>query len=676
GGVYEIYDEGYKAKRLEVGAVIGAVPRKNVVRQKPQPGDVILLLGGKTGRDGIGGATGSSKIHTEKSCENASEVQKGNPVIERKIQRLFRNPAVTKLIKKCNDFGAGGVCVAIGELADSLEINLDAVPKKYEGLDGTEIAVSESQERMAIVIAPEHVSEFMTFCKEENIEVTCVAHVTDSGRLVMKWREQEIFSVSREFLDTNGARQAVKAQIAPADLSFFDEQVLYDSQKTALTNTLQDLNVCSKKGLSEHFDSTIGAGTVVMPFGGKNMITPPCAMVAKIPVLDGETSTCSIMSYGYNPNLTKKSTFHGGLYAVLESLAKIVAVGGDYTTVRLSFQEYFERMSDAKSWGKPLSALLGAFLAQKKLCTPAIGGKDSMSGTFKDLHVPETIISFAVTAEKAQYIITPELKANDSYIVLVDIKQDSNHIPDFDDVKKKYSHIYALNKKGNIVSAQAVGFGGIIASLATMAMGNAVGFEILTDMNILCEKPGAILLEVKNPAVLDGLDYTLIAKANDTQAITFIDGESISIDECIALYEKPLESVFRTKVCTEEPVKNILFSQGTSLKAVKSIAQPRVFIPVFPGTNCEYDTKHAFEKAGATADVFVFRNTHTDDIAYSVREFVTRINNAQMIALPGGFSAGDEPDGSAKFIAAVFRNPDITQAVHKMLYERDGLMLG
>ncbi len=678
GGVYEIYDEGYKAKRMEVGAVIAAAPMENVVRIHPEAGDVILLLGGRTGRDGIGGATGSSKVHTEKSVEkSSSEVQKGNPVTERKIQRLFRNPDVTTLIKKCNDFGAGGVCVAIGELADSLEINLDLVPKKYEGLDGTELAISESQERMAIVIEPQNVEKFLAYCEEENLEAVKVADVNDSGRLVMKWRGKEIFSVERAFLDTNGATSEMNANVKTADLSFFNEEnYAYSSQKDALIDVLSDINVCSKKGLSENFDSTIGAGTVVMPFGGKNMITEPCGMVAKIPVLNGETNTCSLMTYGYNPKLMKKSTFHGGIYAVVESLAKITALGGDYSACRLSLQEYFERLTDETSWGKPLSAILGAYLAQKEIGTGAIGGKDSMSGTFKDMKVPETLISFAVTTEKTGNIITPELKNTNSTIVLVDIEKDENFVPNFNNLHSQYSKVYGIMKDGKVLSAKAVSFGGVIATLAKMAMGNSIGFDLTTDMNIKAEKIGALVLEVADESVLSGINYTVIAKTNDKSAINFNDGQAISLSDVIKNYEEPLESVFKTDAPISGDVKNISFTGGNTIKREILGAKPRVFIPVFPGTNCEYDTKRAFDNAGGIGEVFVFRNTNPGDIDYSVNEFVKRINNSQIIAIPGGFSAGDEPDGSAKFIASVFRNPKITDAVHDMLYKRDGLMIG
>ncbi len=679
GGVYEIYDEGYKAKRLEVGAVIGAAPIENVVREKPQAGDMILLLGGRTGRDGIGGATGSSKIHTEKSVEkNSSEVQKGNPIVERKIQRLFRNADVTKLIKKCNDFGAGGVCVAIGELADSLEINLDVVPKKYDGLDGTELAISESQERMAIVIEKQNVAKFEEFCKEENLEVTHVATVTDTGRLVMKWRDKAIFSVTREFLDTNGAKQTTDVIVKKQNVATFTEcgKSKTKTQKQSLVEALQNLNVCSKKGLSENFDSTIGAASVVMPFGGKNMITEPCAMVAKIPVLGAKTDTCSIMSYGYNPDLTKKSTFLGGMYAVIESLVKILAVGGNYANARLSFQEYFERMTKEESWGKPLSALLGALKAQKELGTAAIGGKDSMSGTFKDMNVPETLISFAVVTEKASKIITPELKSTNSSIVVVNFKKDDNGIPLWDDLHAKYSAIYKLMQEGKILSAKAVTFGGQIAALTKMAMGNSIGFELTCCCTMTKEKIGAIVLEVEDVAILEGIEHKLIAKTNTSSVITFKDKETISLAECMELYEKPLESVFRTNAPVEGSTQKISYTGGSTIKSSIKIAKPRVFIPAFPGTNCEMDTKHAFDRAGADASVFIFRNTNEGDIDYSVDQFVKHINNSQIIALPGGFSAGDEPDGSAKFITCVFRNPKIMEAVHNMLYKRDGLMLG
>ncbi|MFI3116150.1 MAG: phosphoribosylformylglycinamidine synthase [Clostridia bacterium] len=676
GGVYEIYDQGYKAKRMEVGAVIASAPFSNIVRIKPENGDAILLLGGRTGRDGIGGATGSSKEHNEQSVtKSSSEVQKGNPVTERKIQRLFRNPNATTLIKKCNDFGAGGVCVAIGELADSLEINLDLVPKKYDGLDGTELAISESQERMAVVIAPENVEKFKDLCKIENIEVTHVANVTDTGRLVMKWRGNEIFTVKREFLDTNGAKAETNVIVDKMSTEFFDEKnYTYTSDKNCLVDILSDINVCLKKGLVENFDSTIGAGTVLMPFGGKNMLTEPDGMVAKIPVLKGETTTCSLMTYGYNPNLTKTSTFHGGVYAIIESIAKIVALGGDYRTVRLSLQEYFERMTDDCSWGKPFSAILGAFYAQKHLKIPAIGGKDSMSGTFKDMKVPETIISFAVTSENVSNIISPEFKNTNSKVALINFKRDENNLPNFDDLDKKYSLIYKLIKENKILSAKTVTFGGVGATIAKMSMGNSVGFEFLADVNLKMPLIGAIAVEIADESVLSSIDYILLGKTSEKAEISFKNGEKIAISECIDLFTKPLEQVFKSKIDAFGEVSNVSYDKGTIIVAKNKIAKPKVFIPVFPGSNCEYDTARAFEKAGAEAEIFVFRNLSGQDIEESIEYMAKAIKKAQIIAIPGGFSAGDEPDGSAKFIASVFRNEMIKNATLDTL--QDGLMIG
>lgn len=680
GGVYEIYNKGYKAKRLEVGAVIGTAPFSNIVREKPEEGDIIILLGGRTGRDGIGGATGSSKEHTEQSITKSfSEVQKGNPVTERKIQRLFRNENVTKLIKKCNDFGAGGVCVAVGELADSLDINLDKVPKKYNGLDGTELAISESQERMAVVISKENVLEFKKLCSVENLEATEVATVTNTGKLVMKWREKEIFSIERQFLDTNGAKSQTDVHSKEMIHDFFlDENYKYKSEKEALKDVLSDINVCCKKGLSENFDSTIGANTVVMPFGGKNMITEPDGMVAKIPVLKGESNTCSIMTYGYNVDLTTSSTFHGGLYGIIESVAKVVALGGNYKNVRLSLQEYFERMTDKYSWGKPFNALLGAFYAQKHLQIPAIGGKDSMSGTFKDMKVPETIISFAVTCEKVHNIITPEFKKDNTTIAFICFNTDSNFIPDFKDLDDKYSNLYTLISQGKILSAKAVSTGGIIATVSKMAMGNSIGFEFSENININLVKPyiGGIVVEVKDISLLENIENIVIGYTNNSEEITFSNKESISIKECIEIYTKPLESVFPTKVDGVGEVENVTYNKGMLLKKSSEIIKPKVFLPVFPGTNCEYDTEKAFAKEGANTEHFVFRNLSKNDIDQSIEYMVNSINNSQIIALSGGFSAGDEPDGSAKFIASVFRNKRIEEAVHNMLYERDGLIIG
>lgn len=680
GGVYEIYDEGYKAKRMEVGAVISAAPFENIVREKPEAGDVVLLLGGRTGRDGIGGATGSSKEHTEHSITKSfSEVQKGNPITERKIQRLFRDKNITKLIKKCNDFGAGGVCVAVGELADSLDIYLDNVTKKYDGLDGTELAISESQERMAVVVAKENAGKFIELCSIENLEATEVATVTDTGRLIMKWRGKDIFSVSREFLDTNGAksRTGVHSKDMPKDF-FISENYSYSNEKQALTDLLSDINICSKKGLSENFDSTIGANTVLMPFGGKNMITEPDGMVAKIPVLNGETNTCTIMTYGYNVNLTKSTTFHGGLYAIIESVSKVVALGGDYTKIRLSLQEYFERMTDEHSWSKPFNALLGAFYAQKHLKIPAIGGKDSMSGTFKDMKVPETIISFAVACEKVGNIISPEFKKATSTVGFLNFETDEDFIPNFEDLNTKYSKLYELIKEKKILSAKAVSNGGILTTVTKMAMGNTVGFAFDKNIDINLVQPyiGGIVIEVSDPSILEKLDCKLIGATNDTNNITFTNDETISIYECIEIYTKPLESVFPSKMDGTGKVENISYTSGMLIKKTTKIVKPNVFLPILVGTNCEYDTQKAFEKANANVDSFVFKNLTKNDIEQSIEHMVNSINQSQIIGLSGGFSAGDEPDGSAKFIASVFRNERIQEAVHKMLYERDGLMIG
>ncbi len=678
GGVYEIYHDGYKAKRMEVGAVIGTAPFENIVREKPEAGDVILLLGGRTGRDGIGGATGSSKEHTEQSVTKSfSEVQKGNPVTERKIQRLFRNKDVTTLIKKCNDFGAGGVCVAVGELADSLDIDLDKVTKKYEGLDGTELAISESQERMAVVVAKENVAKFEELCAVENLEVGEVATVTDTGRLVMKWRGKDIFSVERAFLDTNGAKSHTNVTSEKVSTAFFKpESYAYTNEKQALIETLSDINVCCKKGLSENFDSTIGGNTVLMPFGGRNMITDPDGMVAKIPVLTGETTTCSIMTYGYNPVLTHASTFHGGVYAIVESVAKVVALGGNYKNIRLSLQEYFERMTDEASWGKPFNALLGAFHAQKHLKIPAIGGKDSMSGTFKDLKVPETIISFAVTTEKNSTIVSPELKSTKSHVVLIDFLRNDNFMPDFVDLDQQYTTLHTLMQEKKILSSKVVTTGGILAAITKMALGNDVGVTLKSDRNLIQPFIGSILVEVEDLAVLKDLRHEVVAATNDMSKITFTNGDVMPLEECMEIYTKPLDHVFPRKKNGTGAVESIAYTNGMQLKKSTKIVKPQVFLPVFPGTNCEYDTARAFEKANACAETFIFRNLTKSDIEQSIAHMVKQIKESQIIALSGGFSAGDEPDGSAKFIASVFRNEEIQEAVHDLLYKRDGLMIG
>ncbi|SHK20378.1 phosphoribosylformylglycinamidine synthase [Paramaledivibacter caminithermalis] len=689
GQVAEIYDEGFLAKRMEIGAVIAAVPKENVRREKAVEGDLILLVGGRTGRDGCGGATGSSKEHTEESIFTCgAEVQKGNPPTERKIQRLFRRPELTKLIKKCNDFGAGGVSVAIGELADSLEIDLDKVPKKYEGLDGTELAISESQERMAVVIDKNDLDKFKEIAKEENLEVALVARVTDTGRLIMKWRGESILDISRDFLNTNGVKQRTKAKVIEPSKkdNYFDSTASeYKGKeiKAAWIENLKDLNVADQKGLVERFDSTIGAGTVLMPFGGKYSLTPTEGMVAKIPVLDGETNTCTIMTYGYNPRLAKWSPFHGAVYAVIESISKVVALGGNYKGIRLTLQEYFEKLGDDKEkWGKPFSALLGAFYVQKKLMIPAIGGKDSMSGTFKDLNVPPTLVSFAVDIADARAIVSPEFKRENSYVVLIPLKKDERNIPNFDKLDKNYSKIYELIQDKKILAADAVRIGGIAATVSKMAFGNKIGLKFLDQMEaqqLFKADYGSMILEIDSKEDLDkllsGIEYKILGRTQEKRAID-INGVTIDLDEAIIAFREPLKDIFPIKEDAEGEPETIAYEKGSIKKSSVKIAKPRILIPVFPGTNCEYDTARAFERAGGIAETMVFRNLTPRDIEKSIEEIVQKIDNSQIIALPGGFSAGDEPDGSGKFIATVFRNPRVKEAVMKLMKHRDGLMLG
>jgi len=716
GQVAEVYDEGFVAKRMEIGAVIAAAPKRNVVRKAPAPGDVVILVGGRTGRDGCGGATGSSKEHTEESILTCgAEVQKGNPPEERKIQRLFRNPGVSTMIKKCNDFGAGGVSVAIGELTDGLEINLDAVPKKYEGLDGTELAISESQERMAVVVAREDAARFIAFAREENLEATEVAVVRANPRLKMMWRGQTIVDISREFLNTNGVKQTTKVHVAaPAeDRDFFRtvpagvEKELAGAEnpadaknpahrkdpagaagpaalKKAWLANLQDLNVCSQKGLVERFDSTIGAGTVLMPFGGKYQATPAEGMAAKIPLLAGETKTGTVMTYGYNPQLAKWSPFHGALYAVIEAAAKVVACGGDYKNIRLTLQEYFEKLGqDAARWGKPFSALLGAFYAQKKLGIPAIGGKDSMSGTFKDLNVPPTLVAFAVDVVDVEKVISPEFKRVDSKVVLVPMVRDEHELPDFAVLEKNFAKITELIQAGRVLAAQTVRYGGLAAAVSKMSFGNKIGmaFDGSADMrSLFAPDYGALVLEMAESedlaAVFGPVEYRVLGSTQENAAIN-VNGGEISIDEAFAAWEQPLEKVFPTRT---EPVSGqpgqVLYDRRNTGKPAVSVARPGIFIPVFPGTNCEYDSARAFEKAGGAVETLVIGNLSAAEIEHAVDAMVKGIENAQIIMLPGGFSAGDEPEGSGKFIATVFRNPRVKEAVMKLLKQRDGLILG
>lgn len=690
GQVAEVYDEGFVAKRMEIGAVIGAAPKSNVVRGKPAEGDVIILLGGRTGRDGCGGATGSSKEHTEESIVSCgAEVQKGNPPTERKIQRLFRKPEVSRLIKKCNDFGAGGVSVAIGELADGLFIDLDVIPKKYEGLDGTELAISESQERMAVLVAAEDAHKFISYAAEENLEAVIVAVVTGDNRLRMQWWGQTIVDISRDFLNTNGVKQRTNVVVKAPEAESYFEKLQKDASKAGnlkelWLENLGNLNVCSQKGLVERFDSTIGRGTVLMPFGGKYQETPAEGMVMKLPVLDGETNTATLMTYGYNPQLSKWSPFHGALYAVVEAVAKVAALGGDYSKIRLTLQEYFEKLGkNPEKWGKPMSALLGAYYAQMMLGIPAVGGKDSMSGTFKDMNVPPTLVAFAVDVAKADKIVSQEFKKAGSTVVLLRADRDEYELPDFEKLHKIYSKVYELIDKGLVLSSGTVKMGGVAAAVSKMCFGNMIGFAFYgnyDEKKLFTPDYGSIILELEqghDPESLFGdVDYELIGHTQSNEAIT-VNGMVIELEQALRAWKKPLEKIFPT--VTEETggkPQNILYDRQNSAKSSIKIAKPRVFIPVFPGTNCEYDTARAFEIAGGVPEMLVFRNITPSDIEASIKEMVRLIGNSQIIALPGGFSSGDEPEGSGKFIATVFRNPEVKEAVMKFLKEKDGLILG
>ena len=686
GQVAEIYHPGYVAKRLELGAVVAAAPKDNVVRRRPVPGDIIVLIGGRTGRDGCGGATGSSKEHTETSIDTcSSEVQKGNAPTERKIQRLFRNPDVSRKIVRCNDFGAGGVSVAIGELADGLDIDLDLVPKKYEGLDGTELAISESQERMAVVIEEKDREEFLRLCNEENLEAVVVAKVTDENIMRLKWRGDTIVELSRDFLNTNGVTSHTKAKVVePKEENYFETSVnKYQGKdfKTVAEEILTDLNVCSQRGLVEMFDSSIGSNTVLMPYGGKTQGTPQEGMVGKIPVLEGETNTVSLMTFGYNPYLTTFSPFHGGMYSVIEALAKITALGGDASKVRLSMQEYFERMNSEEAFGKPLAALLGAYEVQRAFEIPAIGGKDSMSGTFKDLKVPPTIVTFAVVADKVQNIVSSEFKKAGSKLVEILHNRKDGDMPNLEELKTNFAKVKELINKGLVLSSSSVRFGGLIENLAKGSFGNEIGVKInseLTVKDLVEPSYGSIVLEVEEDTIkeLEGVSYRVIGETTEDYSLVYGD-EKLDINELRKSWDSTLESVFRTEAKIEETKIDMpLYEAKEKVSPVIKIAKPKVFIPVFPGTNCEYDTSREFKKAGAETDIFVFRNGNAHEVEESIEEMVKRINTSQMIMLSGGFSAGDEPDGSGKFISAVFRNEKIKEAVHEMLKNRDGLMLG
>ena len=685
GAVKEIYHPDYVAKRMEIGAVMGAAPRRAVIRENSDPGDIIILLGGRTGRDGIGGATGSSKVHTEASIEVCgAEVQKGNAPTERKIQRMFRREEVSHIIKKCNDFGAGGVSVAIGELAPGLQIDLDKVPKKYAGLDGTEIAISESQERMAVVVDPKDVDTFLKFANEENLEAIPVAVVTEEPRLVLNWRGKEIVNISRAFLDTNGAHQetSVEVEIPSKDGNLFEERPDVTDVKKKWMDTLADLNVCSQKGLVEMFDGSIGAGSVFMPHGGKYQLTETQSMVAKVPVQNGKTETVTMMSYGFDPYLSSWSPYHGAAYAVTESVAKIVATGGDYKKVRFTFQEYFRRMTeDPKRWSQPFSALLGAYAAQIGFGLPSIGGKDSMSGTFNDIDVPPTLVSFAVDVAKVKDVITPELKKAGSKLVWLRAPKDSYDLPDYPALMEQYDKLHQDIQAGRVISAYALDRHGIAAAVSKMAFGNGMGVKIehnLDPRDFFAPAFGDIICEVPDGKVGElAITYTVIGEVTDNAKFTYGDTE-ITLKEALSTWEGTLENVFKTAAGTEDVKADdgSLYKADSIYVCKHKVAKPRVFIPVFPGTNCEYDSTRAFERAGAEVDVKVFKNLTAEDIHDSVELFEKAIDQAQMIMFPGGFSAGDEPDGSAKFFATAFQNEKIKEAVMKLLNERDGLALG
>ena len=683
GYVKELYHPDYVAKRMEIGAVIAAAPRSAVKRENSDPGDIIVLLGGRTGRDGCGGATGSSKVHTEQSLESCgAEVQKGNAPTERKMQRLFRRPEVTKLVKKCNDFGAGGVSVAIGELADGLKVSLDKVPKKYEGLDGTELAISESQERMAVVLDPKDVKQFLEYAEEENLEAVEVAVVTKEPRLVLEWRGKDIVNISRAFLDTNGAHQETSVLVdIPDEKDNYLEKVSVEDVKTKWLNTLSDLNECSQKGLVERFDGSIGAGSVYMPYGGKYQLTETQSMVAKLPVLKGKCDTVTMMAYGFDPYLSKWSPYHGAMYAVTDSVAKIVAAGGDFNNIRFTFQEYFRRMTeDPERWSQPFSALLGAYEAQLGFGLPSIGGKDSMSGTFEDIDVPPTLCSFAIDVAKESDIITPEFKADGNVLVRFDIEKDKYDLPVFEQIKKLYDGIHKLIGKGVIVSAYVLDGKGLVPAVCKMAFGNKLGFELegsLTKEELFAPAYGCIVAEVPADRLADiDVAYTKVGEVKDNAKFVYND-VVITVDEALKVWSDKLEDVFPTKAVKDTtPVESKLYKADSVYVCKNKVAKPTVFIPVFPGTNCEYDSTKAFERAGADVIVKVFKNLDAAGIRESVDEFEKAINKSQIIMFPGGFSAGDEPDGSAKFFATAFRNAKMKEAVEKLLNERDGLALG
>ena len=684
GLVNEVYHPNYVAKRMEIGAVVAAAPKENVKRLTSDPGNVIILIGGRTGRDGIGGATGSSKKHTTKSIDTCgSEVQKGNPPTERKIQRLFRRQEVASIIRKCNDFGAGGVSVAIGELADGLMIDLDKVPKKYAGLNGTEIAISESQERMAVVVDKSDVDKMLGYCEQENLEAVVVAEVTEDPRLVMTWRGKEIVNLSRKFIDTNGAHQESDVTVAMPDEknNYFDQKVDFSDGKKTWLDTLKDLNVCSQKGLVEMFDSSIGAGTVVMPYGGKYQLTPTQTMIAKLPLDHGKCDTVTMMSYGLDPYMLSWSPYHGAVYAVVHSVAKIAAAGGDWKKIYFTFQEYFKRLgTDSKRWGEPMAALLGAYSAQMGFGLASIGGKDSMSGSFNDIDVPPTLCSFAIDVAKTEDVVTPEFKEAGSAIIKINIKRDEYGLPDYEDMKKTYSALYNDIQAGKILSAYAVSYGGVVEAVSKMGFGNHIGATIEESMpeeKMTAKDYGAIICEVKKSDITDlTVPVIVIGRTTKEPVFRYKDAE-ITMDEALAAWTDTLEKVFPTSSdVKQEKVRDDVYKTGEIYVCKNKVAKPKVFIPVFPGTNCEYDSTKAFERAGAEVETIVFKNMTEQNILDSVEAFEKAIAQSQIVMFPGGFSAGDEPEGSAKFFATAFRNAKLKDEIMKLLDERDGLVLG
>ncbi|NLY66435.1 MAG: phosphoribosylformylglycinamidine synthase [Tissierellia bacterium] len=686
GYIQEFYHEGFVAKRMEIGALVAAAPKDWVVRKKPEPTDLVLLIGGRTGRDGIGAAVGSSKEHTEEALiQSGAEVQKGNPILERKIVRLFRNPEATRLIKKCNDFGAGGVSVAVGELADGLKIDLDKVSLKYPGLKDWEVALAESQERMAVVIDKKDLDKFMKLVEEEDLEGSVIAEVTDNKRLVMTWRGKTVANISTEFLDSAGIRKKTRVRIISPQGMYLKEDPNHikgeDIKKDFIEN-MTNLNTASQKGLIERFDHTNGSGAVLMPLGGKYRLTPQEGMVAKLPVLDGKTTTCSIMTCGYDPYLSSWSTFHGGYYAVIESIAKVVALGGDFRKIRLSFQEYFERLEDDPTkWAKPFTALLGAFLVQKNLDIPSIGGKDSMSGTFEDIDVPPTLVSFAVTTEDVNNIVSREFKKANSQVVVIKLNMDQNGLVDFEELKKNYTKVKELINQGVVLASSTVKHGGIARSISEMAFGNRIGFQFNTEILDRIYKPlyGSIILEIEEgkdlERLLDGLDYSIVGRTMEDEEIR-IGKETISLDELIEKWQEPLKDVFPIEEDSKVHTEHIYYEKGVKTSKFSSIARPKVLIPVFTGTHGEYDLELKFKEAGAEVDTFVFKSLSRDKVRESVRELAKRIKDCQILALANGFILGNEPESGGKMLKLIFRESELKEAVNELLSARDGLVLG